>query len=32
MEMCVIYCGEQYDSYQGYRYVNYMDVAEAIRQ
>ena len=32
MEMCVIYCGEQYDSYQGCRYVNYMDVAEAIRQ
>ena len=31
-EMCVIYCGEPYDSYQGCEYVNYMDVAEVIRR
>ena len=30
--MYVIYCGEQYDSYQGCRYVNYLDVADTIRQ
>ena len=30
--MCVIYCGEPYDSYLGCRYVNYMDVAETIRK
>ena len=30
--MCVIYCGEPYDSYQDCEYVNYMDVAEAMRR
>lgn len=30
--MSVIYCGEHYDSYQDCKYVNYMDVAEAIRR
>ena len=29
--MCVIYCGEPYDSYQNCKYVNYKDVAETIR-
>ncbi len=32
MGMCVIYCGESYDSYQSCRYVNYLDVVETIRQ
>ena len=32
MGMCVIYCGEPYDSYHGCRYVNYLNVAETIRQ
>ena len=31
-EMCVIYCGEPYNSYQDCEYVNYMDVAEVIRR
>ena len=31
-EMCVIYCGEAYESYQGCRYVNYQDIAECIRE
>ena len=30
-DMCVIYCGEPYESYQDCKYVNYMDVAEVIR-
>ena len=30
--MCVIYCGEPYDSYQNCKYVNYLDIAETIRQ
>ena len=32
MGMCVIYCGEPYDSYQDCKYVNYLDVAETIRK
>ena len=31
-DMCVIYCGEPYESYQDCKYVNYMDVAEVIRR
>ncbi|MBR2671833.1 MAG: ATP-binding protein [Oscillospiraceae bacterium] len=31
-DMCVIYCGEPYDSYQDCEYINYMDVAEAMRR
>ena len=31
-KMCVIYCGEPYDSYQDCEYVNYVDVAEVIRR
>ena len=31
-EMCVIYCGEPYESYQDCKYVNYMNVAEEIRR
>ena len=31
-EMRVVYCGEPYDSYQNCKYVNYLDVAETIRQ
>ena len=30
-EMCVIYCGEPYESYQNCRYVNYKDAAELFR-
>ena len=32
MGMCVIYSGEPYDSYQDCKYVNYLDVAETMRQ
>lgn len=31
-KMCVIYCGEPYGSYQDCRYINYIDVCEAIGQ
>lgn len=30
--MCVIYCGEPYDSYRDCRYANYRDIAELIRR
>ncbi|MBQ9030287.1 MAG: ATP-binding protein [Parasporobacterium sp.] len=30
-KMCVIYCGESYDSYQDCEYIHYTDVAENIR-
>ena len=31
-EMCVIYCGEEYESFGGTRYIHYTNVAENIRQ
>ena len=31
-DMCVIYCGEPYESYMNCKYVNYTDIAETIRQ
>ncbi len=31
-EMSVIYCGEPYEAYQNCRYINYLDVAQTIRQ
>ena len=31
-DMCVIHCGESYDSFQNCKYVNYMDIAETMRQ
>lgn len=30
-DMCVIYCGEEYASYQECKYINYMNVADSIR-
>ena len=30
--MCVIYCGEPYESYRDCRYANYSDIAELIRR
>ena len=30
--MCVIYCGESYESYQNCKYLNYIDVAEEINK
>ena len=30
--MCVIYCGEPYETYRGCRYMNYKDVAAGIRE
>ncbi len=31
-KMCVIYCGESYESYQGCKYINYKEVADDIRR
>lgn len=30
-EMCVIYCGEEYSSFQNCRYINYKNIADAIK-
>ena len=30
-DMCIIYSGEPYDSFQGCKYINYCDVAQSIR-